>query len=82
MANTQQDTLTLKIDCLFVDGDTRIITLKEPRDDLETSDFTELNQFMQEKAIVIGDKYGGDFLRINSATRVLKSKITLDLSRD
>lgn len=71
-------TETLKIDCLFIDGDTRVMTLKDPRADLQSDDIAELNSYMQQKGIIIGDKYGASFLRINTATRVVKQKRTIE----
>lgn len=80
MADVQTTSDTLKIENLFVDGDTRTITLKNPRNDLQSSDIASLNTFMQTNNILIGDKYGSDFRRIETATKVHKVDTKLDLS--
>lgn len=80
MADTQTTSDTLKINTLFVDGDTRTITLKNPRSDLQSSDIESLDNFMKTNNILIGDKYGSDFRRIEEAKRVRTTTTTLDLS--
>lgn len=71
---------TMRLDCLFIDGDTRAITLKNPISNPTTAQFNELNTFMQQKNIIIGDRYGGRFGRIKKATVTTKETSTLDLT--
>lgn len=73
---------TLRIDCMFVDGDTRAITLKNPvaKEYMPSTKWDALEQFMQEKNIIIGDRYGGRFGRIKQATVVSKETTTFDLN--
>lgn len=71
---------TLRIDTVFVDGDTRSITLKNPKDTIQSSEIADLNAFMQANNILIGDKAQGTFGRIKSATIVDKQTIQLDIS--
>lgn len=80
MADIVKQTETLKIDNLFVDGDTRVINIKNPKADISQEDITELQTFMQTNNIIIGDKYGGTFGRINKVTRVTDSRLYLDIS--
>lgn len=80
MADTLQTTQTLKIDNLFVDGDTRVITLKNPKQNISTSDINALQNFMQANNVIVGDRYEGTFGRIESVTRVTEQRTTLDLS--
>ena len=80
MADTVTRTESLKIDNLFVDGDTRIITLKNPKQNITTSDITALQTFMQANNVIIGDSYGGTFGRINQVTRVTEQRTVVDLS--
>ena len=80
MADTVKAETTLKIDTLFVDGDTRTITLKNPRSNLSGNDISELNAFMQANNIIIGDKAGATFGRIQKAATVQKNTISLDIS--
>lgn len=78
------DTLTssqeLKFNNAFVDGDTRIFTLKNPKETITTSQIQTLNALMQNKQIIIGDKWGGAFGRITEVTRVTTHRNKLDLS--
>lgn len=80
MADTQTNTETLKIEGLFVDGDTRTITLKNPKTTITSSEILELQNFMQANNIIIGDRYSGTFGRIESVTRVTEQRTVLDLS--
>lgn len=79
MADLVKTEITLRIDTVFVDGDTRTITLKNPRDNLTSSDISSLNTFMQTNNIIVGDKAGGTFGKIKAATTVQKNTITLDI---
>lgn len=80
MADTVQNTETLKIDNLFVDGDTRVITLKNPKQNISVSDINALQNFMQANNVIVGDRYEGTFGRIESVTRVTEQRTSLDLS--
>lgn len=84
MADKTATTETLKIENLFVDGDTRIITLRNPKEEITQSEIIALETLIKngtgEESILIGDKYGSDFRRIEKATRTTKSVTTLDLS--
>ncbi len=80
MADVQTNTQTLKIEGLFVDGDTRTITLKNPKSNITTSEILALQTFMQANNVIIGDRYSGTFGRIESVTRVNEQRTTIDLS--
>lgn len=80
MADVVKTETTLKIDNIFVDGDTRSFTLKNPRANLTASDITSLNVFMQTNNIIIGDKAGGTFGKIKTATIIQKQDVTLDIA--
>ncbi len=84
MADKVTTTDELKINNLFVDGDTRTITLKNPKDTIETSEITALETLILngtgEQSILIGDKYGSDFKRIQEATKVRKITTEYDIS--
>lgn len=80
MADVQTNTQTLKIEGLFVDGDTRTITLKNPKSNITTSEILTLQTFMQANNVIIGDRYAGTFGRIESVTRVNEQRTTIDLS--
>ncbi len=80
MADVQTNTQTLKVENLFVDGDTRTITLKNPKPNITASEILTLQTFMQANNVIIGDKYGGTFGRIESVTRVNEQRTKIDLS--
>ena len=79
MADIVTNTEELKIEFLFVDEDTRIQKIKNPRDDLTSNDIAELNAWLQANNIVIGDKNNATLARIKKATRVTQTRTTLDL---
>lgn len=79
MADTVSYSNELKIDALFVDGDTRTLNVKNPKANIAQSDIAALNTFMQTNNILVGDKYGGRFGRIDTASVVNKSTVNLDL---
>lgn len=74
----------LKIENLFIDGDTRTITLKNPKANITTEEITALETLIKngtgEASLLIGDKYGSDFRRIQEVIRVEKITIDYDIS--
>lgn len=74
---------TLNITTAYKDTDTRIIKLKNPRDNISTGDITALETLIKNgdgtQSLLIGDKRGSDFLQIDKVTSVTKSTITFDL---
>lgn len=79
MADKVKTSVNLKVDCDFVDGDTRAFSLKNPRANIAESDIASLNTFMQMNGILVGDKYNATFLRISKASRITKTTETLDI---
>ena len=80
MADVVKTSRSLIIENVFVDGDTRSVTLKNPRSDISESQITELNSFLQETNILIGDKDGATFGRIRKVTRRNSTTTYLDIS--
>lgn len=84
MANKVTTTNELKIENLFVDGDTRTITLKNPKDTITTAEITALETLILNgdgtQSILIGDKYGSNFKQIWEVRRVNKTTIDYDIS--
>lgn len=84
MADKVTTTNELKINNLFTDGDTRLITLKNPKDTITTGEITALETLIKNgdgtASILIGDKYGSDFRRIQEVTRVSKTTHEYDIS--
>lgn len=79
MADSISSATTMRIDNMFIDGDTRAITLKNPIQNPTAEQFQELEAFMQSKNIIIGDRYGGRFGKIQKATIIHKQETSLDL---
>ena len=80
MADVTKISRSLIIENVFVDGDTRSVTLKNPRSDISESQITDLNSFLQETNILIGDKDGATFGRIRKVTRRNSTTTYLDIS--
>lgn len=79
MADTLSQSQELKIETMFVDGDTRTFNVKSPKSNVSQSEIAALNTYMQTNNILVGDKYGGRFGKITTATTVDKTTVTLDL---
>lgn len=79
MADTIVISDTLKITCGFVDSDTRMITQKNPRNDISSTDIEELNSWMQVNQPIVGDKWSGAFGKITEAKKVRTTRNVLDL---
>ena len=79
MSDMQKTTSSLSILCVFVDEDTRSITLKDPKASITSAEITTLNNFMQRNNIIVGDKEAATFGRIKTVTRVTKNEYQLDL---
>ena len=80
MADVTKTSRSLIIENVFVDGDTRSVTLKNPRLDISESQITDLNNFLQETNILIGDKNSATFGRIRKVTRRNSTTTYLDIS--
>lgn len=80
MADVSSTSETLKIENYFVDGDTRTITLKNPKQSITTSDIEELQAYMRANNIIVGDKMAGTFGKISAVTRVSETKTYLDFT--
>lgn len=79
MADTVSYSNELKFETMFVDGDTRTFNIKAPKSNVSQAEIAALNAYMQANNIMIGDKYGGRFGKIMTATTVNKITTTLDL---
>lgn len=83
MADQQTIEQELLIDNLFVDGDTRRITLKNPQEEIEAEAIADLNALILNggtSTLLIGDRTGSPFRRINKVTRRNTIKVKLDLT--
>lgn len=83
MADTTTRSDELIIDNLFIDGDTRQIKLKNPKEEIEESEIAALNTQILNggtSTLLIGDRTGSLFRRINKVTRRKTTTTNLDLS--
>ena len=79
MADMIKTSTVLNIECVFNDGDTRTITLKNPRSNVSASDIENLESFMLENKIIIGDRDSFDFKKIRKAVKRETTTRYLDL---
>ena len=79
MADIVKTASLLNIECVFLDGDTRTITLKNPRSNVSSSDIENLETFMETNQIIIGDRDSSDFRKIKKAVKRNTTTTYLDL---
>ena len=79
MADTYKQTNILKIKLGFADGDTRTITLRNPKSDITTSEIRELETFLETSKILIGDRDSSDFSKIKKVLKRDSFTTILDL---
>ena len=79
MADIVKTASILNIECVFLDGDTRTITMKNPRSNISSSDIENLETFMQTENIIIGDRDLSDFRKIKKAVKRETTTTYLDL---
>lgn len=77
--DTTKTTENLKIDCDFVDGDTRAFNIKNPKDSVTSANIADLNTYMQVNGVLVGDKTSATFLRIAKASTITKTTVNLDI---
>lgn len=70
----------LKFEYQFVDGDTRIQTIKNPKETITTEQIQELNSYIQANNLLVGDKNGATFGKIRTVTKVSGTTTKLDLA--
>ena len=79
MADRTKTESVLNIECVFLDVDTRTITLKHPRSNVSSSDVETLEIFMDTNQIIIGDRDSSDFRKIKRAVMRYTTTTYLDL---
>lgn len=70
----------LRVSCGFVDGDTRVFTVKRPLDTLTATDIQHYSDFIAANNLLVGDKNSAPFGKISKAVRVSTIKRVLDIS--
>ena len=79
MADKVKTTANWVIECVFNDGDTRTITLKNPSNNISSTDIENLETFMIENHVIIGDRDSSDFRKIKKAAIRNTTTTYLDL---
>lgn len=80
MADVTITSDVLKFENLFVDGDTRTFTLKNPKVNIAESEIQSLDNYLRNNNLLIGDKWGGNFGRIVEVKKVQTVRKELDLT--
>lgn len=80
MADVITQTSELKIVTYFVDGDTRTLTIADPKTTLTSTDILNLQTQIRTGNLLIGDKSGATFGRINTADIVTTTRTKFDIS--
>jgi len=81
MADKTSTTNTVQLFAEFADGDTRTVNVDNPSSaDSIGAAVYELQTFLQNNNVLIGDKAGAAFLRFRYANNVIKTKTVLDLT--
>lgn len=78
MADLVSTKKTLQLVAEFIDGDTRTITLENPKASLTAADIDATTSLMLQG--LIGDKTGAQFYRWKTAAVIDKNTIELDIS--
>lgn len=83
MADTFSEVEELNITLLFADTDTRIIKLRNPKEEITQSEIlniqTQILNGGGSSTLLISDKTGADFLRIEQAIKRTTTTLNLDL---
>lgn len=69
MADQVTSSRSLLIETLFLDGDTRTLTLKNPKNNITLNDITTLNSYLASSNVLIGDREGAPFFKIKQVVR-------------
>lgn len=78
--DTITEAKTIQIEYAFVDGDTRINNIKNPKDNITSEEIAELNTFLRANNALVGDRYNSTFAQINYAKRVTKTTVNYDIN--
>ena len=79
MADTIKSANELKLEGYFADGDTRTITLSNPKANLTAADIKTVETTTKTTQPIIGDKGGAEFVRFKRARVIEQQKVYLEL---
>lgn len=69
----------LQLNAGFADGDTRLIKLPNPKNDIPEAQVYAASQLLKTNNIIVGDRTGADFVEILTADRYAVKKTEYDL---
>ncbi len=81
MADTIKSVSELKIDYAFYDGDSRTVTVENPKDELPVNLVHNMVDKFVEGKVIIGDKNSAHITGINSLKRVDTTRAWLDFEK-
>lgn len=70
----------IQFEYAFVDGDTRLAYINNPKDSISSAEIEALNTYIRANNLIVGDKFGSTFAQINKATKITKVTTTLDIN--
>lgn len=70
----------IQFEFAFVDGDTRLAYINNPKDTVTAQEIDDLNTYIRANNLIVGDRYQSTFAQINKATKISKTTTTLDLN--
>lgn len=79
MADTIKSSSELKLESYYSDGDTRTLTVDNPKANITAADINAVATVAKNTQAILGDKGGADFVRFNSAKKTTATRIELDL---
>ncbi len=80
MADKVTTDYTLQMKAEFADGDDRTISVENPTSaESIGAQVYELQTFLQNNSVLIGDKAGAAFTRFAYANKITRTKVDLDL---
>lgn len=81
MADIITENQTLQIEYAFVDGDTRLNNIKNPKQNITAEEIANLNTMIRAGNLIVGDRYQSTFAQINYAKRINKTTTTFDINQ-
>lgn len=79
MADTIKTASELKLNSYYADGDTRVITVDNPKDDITAAQINAAGTVAATTQVLLGDRGGAAFVRFQSAKKITTSRTELDL---
>lgn len=79
MADTITSASVLKLEGEYVDNDTNIVEVDNPKDNITAEQINAVATVAKTTQVILGDKGGAAFNRFKSAHKLKNTRINLDL---